>query len=82
MKQVVYSKLCLKTLRKMPVNVSSRIRSKVEQFANNPASQMANVKVLLGSSFIRLRVGEWRVIMDNNGVVLKILKIASRGNIY
>jgi mRNA interferase RelE/StbE len=30
---------------------------------------------------IRLRVGDWRVIMDD-GVVLEIVAIGSRGSVY
>jgi mRNA interferase RelE/StbE len=28
------------------------------------------------------QVGDWRVIMDDQGVVLDIIKIGSRGSVY
>lgn len=44
-------------------------------------SQHNNVKALVGSEYIRLRVGDWRIIMDDQGTVLQVLKIGARGDI-
>jgi len=55
--------------------------SKVDAYAADPASQANNVKALKGRTGIRLRVGDWRVIMDD-GVVLAVLEIAPRGGVY
>ena len=41
-----------------------------------------NVKALVGSPYIRLRVGDWRVVMDDQGAILEIVKIGPRGGIY
>jgi len=41
-----------------------------------------NVKALVGSSYIRLRVADWRVIMDDQGNVLDVLTIGPRGGVY
>lgn len=65
----------------MPANTAKRIRSKIEDYARDPASQGNNVKALKGREGIRLRVGDWRVIMQD-GVVLAVLSIGSRGSIY
>jgi len=81
-KSVAYSKSALKILSRMPKNLSKRIIGKVEQYATDPQSQANNVKALAGSSYIRLRVGDWRVIMDEQGNVLDVLEIGSRGGIY
>lgn len=54
---------------------------KVDQYAADPASQANNVKALQGREGIRLRVGDWRVIM-RDGEVLAVLEIGSRGSIY
>ena len=48
----------------------------------DPASQGNNVKALKGREGIRLRVGDWRVIMDDRGTVLAVLEICPRGGIY
>ncbi|CAN5513553.1 hypothetical protein BH10PSE6_BH10PSE6_09230 [soil metagenome] len=82
MKLVAYSKSALKVLSRMPANLSERITSKVEQYVADPRSQANNVKALVGSPYIRLRAGDWRVIMDDQGTVLQVLEIGSRGDIY
>lgn len=81
MKQVVYTKAARRTLSRLPQNTAQRISQKILEFAADPSSQANNVKALQGSRLIRLRVGDWRVIMDD-GVVLEILEIGSRGSIY
>ena len=81
-RKIAYSKSALKTLRKMPRNEAQRIVAKIGQYARDPASLANNVKALAGSPFIRLRVGDWRVIMDDGGVVLEILRIGPRSGIY
>lgn len=73
MKQVSYTK---------SANTAALIRSKIEAYARDPASQAGNVKALWGRAGIRLRVGDWRVIMDDQGNVLAILDIWPRGSIY
>ncbi|AVH40602.1 type II toxin-antitoxin system RelE family toxin [Agrobacterium tumefaciens] len=82
MKQIAYSKSALKVLRRLPTNEAKRITSKIEQFASDPKSLANNVKALVGSPYIRLRVADWRIIMDDQGNVLEVLKIGPRGSIY
>ena len=73
MKQVTYTRNATKALDRMPANVARRIREKISQYAVDPSSQANNVKALAGSSYLRLRVGDWRVIMDDQGNVLEIM---------
>lgn len=82
MKQVSYTRAAIRALRRMPVNTATLIRSKITAYATDPASQANNVKALKGRTGIRLRVGDWRVIMDDQGNVLAILDIGPRGGIY
>lgn len=58
------------------------IRAKIAQYAADPASQANNVKKLQGRDGYRLRVGDWRVIFDEDGNVIAILEIGPRGGIY
>ena len=81
MKPVEYSKAALRTLRRMPANEASRIRLKVAEYAADPSAQANNVKTLQGREGIRLRVGDWRIIMSD-GAVLEVIEIGSRGSIY
>lgn len=82
MLRITYTKAALKTLRRMPANTSSLIRSKIEAYAADPQSQANNVKALKGRAGLRLRVGDWRVIMDDDGTVLAVLAIGPRGGVY
>jgi mRNA interferase RelE/StbE len=82
MKSIGYSKAAIRALRRMPRNVADLIRSKIEAYAEDPVSQAHNVKALKGREGIRLRVGDWRVIMDDQGNVLAVLDIGPRGSVY
>jgi mRNA interferase RelE/StbE len=82
MKVVAYSKSAVKTLRKIPANDAKRIVAKIEQYASAPESLANNITELVGSPYIRLRIGNWRVIMDDQGTVLDVLKIGPRGSVY
>jgi mRNA interferase RelE/StbE len=83
MKAVAYSQLALKTLGRIPTNEARRIRGKIEQYAADPKSLANNVTALKGRHpLLRLRVGDWRVIMNDGGVVLAIVEVGPRGGIY
>lgn len=82
MKRVTYTRAALKILRKMPADAAERVIRKIEQYAFDPVLQANNVTALKGREGIRLRVGDWRVIMSDEGVVLAVLDIGPRGSIY
>jgi len=81
MKPITFTRSAAKALRRMPANTAARIVAKVEEYAADPASQANNVKALKGRDGVRLRVGDWRVIMED-GIVLQVLEIGPRGGIY
>lgn len=79
-KPITYRPAATKALRKMPANSALRIVAKIEAYAADPSSQANNVKALRGREGIRLRVGDWRVIMIDD-VVLDVLEVGPRGSI-
>ena len=81
MKSITYQTAALKTLRKMPANTAKRIVAKIEAYAADPASQVNNIKALKGEDAIRLRGGDWRVVMVENEVI-DVIRIAPRGSAY
>lgn len=81
MKPITYTRAALRTLRRMPRPTAERIQARVAEYAAAPASQTSNVTALKGRDGIRLRVGDWRVIM-RDGAVLAVLEIGPRGGIY
>ncbi|MFM9897344.1 type II toxin-antitoxin system RelE family toxin [Sphingorhabdus sp.] len=82
MKAISYTRQALKALRRMPADTAQRIIAKIEQYAQEPETQVNNVTALKGREGIRLRVGDWRVIMNDDGVVLAVLEIGPRGSVY
>jgi len=81
---IAYSKEAAKSLQRMPRNMAQLIREKLELIAVDPYADHPNAKKLQGREGFRLRVGDWRVIykMQNEQLIIVVLKIASRGEIY
>ncbi len=65
----------------MPRNTALQIRAKILAFSDQPASQANNLKMLSDGITLRLRVGDWRVLMQD-GEVLVIREVGPRGSIY
>ena len=83
MRATIYSKDAAKTLRRIPANVAANIRAKIAQYAAAPASLANNViQMAGGEEYLRLRVGDWRVIFTESGTVVAVIKIAARGSVY
>jgi len=85
MTQVLYRREALRSLKKLPLDVRTRIREKIGQLADAPQSLSGNVKKLKGRDGYRLRVGDWRVIYEWQGgcpVILVVLDVGPRGRIY
>lgn len=81
MREITYRPAAVKALRRMPANTARRIVGKIETYASDPSSQDNDVKKLQGRDGIRLRVGDWRVIMQD-GEVLDVLNTGPRGGVY
>lgn len=81
---IKYSKQAIKMKAKMPKGIAERIDLELEAIAINPAAYQGDWKPLQGSPFWRLRVGGWRAICEiiNNELIIYILKIGSRGDVY
>jgi mRNA interferase RelE/StbE len=81
MKPITYRPAAVRALRRMPANTATPILGKIEAFAADPAAQANNVRALRGRPGIRLRVGDWRVIMLD-GEVLDVIDLGPRSSIY
>ena len=66
----------------MPRNTATRILTAIEKVAENPATADLDIRALRGRDGYRLRIGDWRVIYSQDGVVLAVERIAPRGKVY
>jgi mRNA interferase RelE/StbE len=84
MYEVFYQQKALKTLQKLPRNLSRLIREKIDQLAQDPHAPNPNVKLLEGRNGYRLRVGDWRVLYEliDDRLVIVVVNIKTRGDVY
>jgi mRNA interferase RelE/StbE len=82
MKSIDYSREAIRSLQRMPTNISPLIRSKIEQYADDPASLANNVLKLQNRPGYRLRLGDWRVIFIESARKVEIVAIRPRGGAY
>ena len=82
MRTIRIAKAASKTLERLPRNVANTIIAKIEQYARDPGSLANNVVKLQGRTGYRLRVGDWRVVFDDDGVVMIVEKVGPRGSVY
>lgn len=84
--KITYSKTAAKAIQSMNESTKKRIKRGIEGLTQNPPQ--GDIKPMQGYSDnrYRLRVGGYRVIYkylkDNSVVVLYIIDIGSRGDIY
>lgn len=81
MKSVVFTRTAARALRKY-ANRATLIRAKIEQYAEQPSAQANNLKVLTGVDALRLRVGDYRVILTETPDTITVLDIGPRSGIY
>lgn len=79
--EIIWSDSAIRQLRKLDRTIARRIFNKVGELADNPHRF---VQRLVNSPYYRLRVGDYRVILDIQESLLRILvlKAGHRGSIY
>lgn len=84
MYDIEFTKQATKDLLRIPENYSVLIIDKIKKLAIDPYSKELDIKKLKGIDGYRLRVGEYRIIydLDKGQLIVQIVKIQSRGNIY
>ena len=81
MKTIAYT-LTAMTALKRHANKAKMIRAKIEQYAANPEAQARNVKALVGSDRLRLRVQDFRILFTETADTITVHDIGPRGGIY
>ena len=81
MYSIEFSKTAQKQLYQLEKGIQIRIISTLERTRVRP---YPHVKKLVGSPYFRLRVGQYRVILDikENKLIIYVIEIGHRKNIY
>ena len=82
MKELHYTDDALKDLRKIGAVGAKKIQAKMMAYAASPASFANQVKKLQGVEALRLRVGDYRVLFTEDGLILHILRVGHRREVY
>ncbi|MCL6090325.1 MAG: type II toxin-antitoxin system RelE/ParE family toxin [Candidatus Thermoplasmatota archaeon] len=79
--KIVWSLKVAKQMEKLDRSIAKRIYEKVDQLHQNPERY---VEKLVRYPYYRLRVGDFRLILDiqSQMLIVLILKVGHRSNIY
>ena len=79
--EIEFSKSAEKQLLKLEKDIQKRVISTLERIRIRP---YPHVKKLVGSPYFRLRVGDYRVILDirENKLLIFVVELGHRSNIY
>jgi mRNA interferase RelE/StbE len=79
--QIIWSESAARQLGKLDRAVAKRILDRVQQLESNP---LRSLRRLVGVPYYRLRVGDFRVIVEvvGNRLLILVLKVGHRSRIY
>lgn len=81
--QAVWTRSAWKELQVLPKARQSLILESVAQFAADPFGQHPNAKPLVGEkNAIRLRIGDYRVVLHRGADTIEVRAVAHRREIY
>jgi mRNA interferase RelE/StbE len=82
--KIVIKRQAKNKLQSLPRNDRVRITEKIVSLEHNPDEPTLDIKPLIGESYYRLRVGNWRVIFlrKDDVKIITIEKIKPRGDAY
>lgn len=79
--RIIYSDKAYRQFKRLERNVQERIKAALERVRIRPE---VYVSKLVGDPSFKLRVGDYRIIMDidNKNLIILVLKAGHRRNIY
>jgi len=79
--EIIFSQKAKKQLFKLEKNIQERIITALERIRIRPE---AYITKLVGDPGFKLRIGNYRVIMDinNNNLLILVIKVGHRKDIY
>ena len=77
-----FTSRAIKDMKKLPRLISKRILEMIQNFEENPFNE--NLKKLAGQPYFRIRIGDYRVILDikKKELIILIIKVTHRKHIY
>ena len=81
MYKIILAKRAIKDLNKLNEDVKERIKEKIIELVNDPATVSKKLSNPLIGSY-RFRVGDYRIIFDIDNDKVVILRIGHRKDIY
>lgn len=75
--KIIYSKKALKFLQKQDKTTQQRIVTAISKLP-----LLGDIKKLQGADGYRLRVGDFRILFNVQGIIVDIIEIGNRGQIY
>ena len=79
--QIIWSESAARELGKLDRSVAKRIVERVQDLEDNP---LRSLRHLVGVPYYRLRVGDYRVIVEliETRLVILVLKVGHRRSVY
>jgi mRNA interferase RelE/StbE len=81
MKAVRYTLEAMQDLKRHG-NAANRIRKAIADYAADPRAHANNVKALKGSSALRIRVGDYRIVFVEDTAGIVVTRVGPRGGVY
>jgi mRNA interferase RelE/StbE len=79
MKAIAFTGAAARQWAKLPAAVRDRLRRRLHALAQG---QPTRLKRLSGSRALRLRVGDYRVVFDENGNTITVVAVGHRREVY
>ena len=79
MKTIVYAASAARAFEKLPEDVQERMTAALLRYGSTGEG---DVKSLKGVDALRLRIGNYRVVFQEDPHALRVLVLASRANVY
>lgn len=83
--RIEWATKAVKDMRRLAARDRERIVAKIEQYATNPESLANQVVALVGGEYLRMRVGNYRVVFTverGRVVIMVVLRVRHRREAY
>jgi mRNA interferase RelE/StbE len=82
MLNIQYTEDALKDMRGIGRVAAGRVKNKLLDYAAHPQAFANQVKKLHGQNTLRLRIGDYRVLFTEDGIILNVLRVGHRREVY